>query len=183
MLSFGCRVQLQGVVIFPLFQDYLQTVNSPAKTKITLRIDGAWRFPFFFQFTVRFLKKSYLLFSSIGFMHSHAKSLHLAVDNLQWTRFSCCLLLLFHANLFCAHFLLGSHLASSILSCISRDMHKHRRTLLDVMYDPFFSEFHAFLVDKQQKEEAFLYCLWLIYSSTYAHGWQWKNLESTILSK
>ena len=27
-------------VIFPLFQDYLQTVNSPAKTEITLQIDG-----------------------------------------------------------------------------------------------------------------------------------------------
>ena len=38
--TFSSSFSILYFVIFPLFQDYLQTVNSPAKTEITLQIDG-----------------------------------------------------------------------------------------------------------------------------------------------
>ena len=38
--TFSSSLSILYFVIFPLFQDYLQTVNSPAKTEITLQIDG-----------------------------------------------------------------------------------------------------------------------------------------------
>ena len=39
--TFSSSFSILYFVIFPLFQDYLQTVSRPANTKITLGINGA----------------------------------------------------------------------------------------------------------------------------------------------
>ena len=65
-------------LIFPLFVDYLQTVDYPANTKITLRIDGvswilthdflllAWRETHFFLLHVQPINK---VWKRLGYLH------------------------------------------------------------------------------------------------------------------